>query len=199
MVKNIARNQYSHQSVPPMILEIAAHFHMIHMTAPAMASETNRVQFLRNQGKVKSKNMNSTQVNIKKYVIFFASVPCCCSLTSGLNRKYSICFNFRFFHSEYRYTICSPKYKGQALRTAFCHDGYSVKFYEAFALINNSNGNFISDEFFSQIVSNFENNSGKEKYLDFATEEEIEKFVLHAIWDSIIDKNLDSLEARVRN
>ena len=53
MVKNIARNQYSHQSVPPMILEIAAHFHMIQMTALAMASETNRVQFLRNQGKVK--------------------------------------------------------------------------------------------------------------------------------------------------
>ena len=71
MVKNIVRNPYSHQSVPPMILEIAAHFHMIHMTALAMASETNRAQFLRNQGKVKSKNMNSTQVNIKKYLNFF--------------------------------------------------------------------------------------------------------------------------------
>ena len=73
-----------------------------------------------------------------------------------------------------------------------------MKFYEAFALINNFNGNFISDEFFAQIVSNFENNSGEEKYLDFATEEEIEKFALHAIWNSIIDKNLESLEARVK-
>ena len=41
--------------------------------------------------------------------------------------------------------------------------------------------------------------SGKDKTRKILTEEEIEKFALHAIWNSIIDKNLESLEARVKN